>query len=164
WVARSDHAPPLRRPGSVVCRKETSTMPRSKCKKAPATRPTIELLEDRAAPSSLFRSYDGTGNNLANPECGSASVALLRKGPASYADGISDPVVGSPARPSPRLISDVIVDTAGNNPPDERSLTAMIYGWGQFIDHDMDLTTGASPSEPFNIPVPQGDPQFDPGN
>src|SRR5262249_18573745 len=84
---------------------------------------------------------------------------LLRIAPAAYADGIDDPVAG---RPSARLISDVIVDTAGANPPDERSLTAMIYGWGQFIDHDMDLTTGASPSEPFYIPVPKGDPQFDP--
>src|SRR5262249_3089697 len=32
---------------------------------------------------------------------------------------------------------------------------------GQFIDHDMDLTS-ADPAKPLNISVPQGDPQFDP--
>ena len=141
----------------------------TRMKKSPV-RQNLELLEDRAAPTSLFRSIDGVGNNQAHPDWGSAGVGLLRKAPAAYADGVDDPVVGSPARPSPRLISNVIVDTAGENPPDERSLTAMIYGWGQFIDHDMDLTTGAvntsdpNPAEPLNIPVPAGDPFFDPNN
>src|SRR5262249_48587153 len=46
----------------------------------------------------------------------------------------------------------------------DREMSAMIYGWGQFLDHDLDLTTGASPREPFNIPVPRGDPTFDPNN
>src|SRR5262249_3868337 len=50
----------------------------------------------------------------------------------------------------------------GNNPADERSLSAMIYAWGQFIDHDMDLTTGANPREGFDVPVPSGDQFFDP--
>src|SRR5262249_49280337 len=128
-------------------------------KKSPGPRPNMEPLEDRLVPSTLFRSIDGTGNNLAHPEWGSAGGALLRVAPAAYADGIDDPVAG---RPSPPPTTDPPADTAAGTPPDERSLTAMIYGWGQFIDHDMDLTTGANPSEPFNILVPQGDPQFDP--
>ncbi|MCA9295877.1 MAG: hypothetical protein KC983_05155, partial [Phycisphaerales bacterium] len=36
--------------------------------------------------------------------------------------------------------------------------------WGQFIDHDIDLTEGAVPEEDFDIVVPLGDPWFDPGN
>ena len=36
----------------------------------------------------------------------------------------------------------------------------MIYAWGQFIDHDLDLTGNAT--QAFNIPVPTGDPSFDP--
>ena len=34
--------------------------------------------------------------------------------------------------------------------------------WGQFVDHDIDLTEAASPDEPFFVEVPVGDPQFDP--
>ena len=136
----------------------------SRCtrKKKLPIRQNIEQLEDRAAPTS-FRSIDGTGNNQAHPEWGSTGEALLRVGPVRYADGISTPAPqGGVGRPGPRVISNTIVDAAGDNPDDERSLAAMIYAWGQFIDHDMDLTTNASPREPFNIPVPAGDPQFDP--
>lgn len=82
----------------------------------------IEQLEDRAAPTS-FRSIDGTGNNQAHTEWGSTGEALLRIGPVRYADGISTPAPqGGVGRPSPWEISNVIVDTAGDNPPDERSL------------------------------------------
>src|SRR5262245_29501252 len=131
-------------------------------KKKSPVRHSIEQLEDRAAPTS-FRSIDGTGNNAAHPEWGSAGVGLLRVGPVRYADGISTPAPqGGVGRPSPRVISNVIVDTGGNNADDERSLAAMIYAWGQFIDHDMDLTTNASPRQAFDIPIPTGDPQFDP--
>jgi hypothetical protein len=42
------------------------------------------------------------------------------------------------------------------------TVTAYSYVWGQFLDHDLDLTTGADPVEPFNILVPPGDPFFDP--
>lgn len=39
-------------------------------------------------------------------------------------------------------------------------LAAFAYAWGQFIDHDLDLTT--SGGDAFNIVVPTGDPYFDP--
>src|SRR5262249_6047703 len=91
--------------------------------------------------------------------------ALLRFAPAAYADGISAPVVGSPARPSPRAISNAVVaQTTEERIFSDREMSAMIYGWGQFLDHDLDLTRGASPSEPLNLPVPAGDPFFDPNN
>ena len=108
------------------------------------------------------RTYDGTCNNLTRPEWGSANVALLRMAPAAYADGISAPVVGSPARPSARTISNAIVDQGDEEFFERRFLSAMIYGWGQFIDHDLDLTDNARPAQPFNVLVPGGDPFFDP--
>lgn len=43
-------------------------------------------------------------------------------------------------------------------------MTSWVFQWGQFIDHDLDLTGSASPAEPYNIPIPAGDPIFDPGN
>ncbi|MGH6645220.1 MAG: peroxidase family protein, partial [Bradyrhizobium sp.] len=43
-------------------------------------------------------------------------------------------------------------------------LSPFAYLWGQFIDHDLDLTNAATPAEAFNIAVPAGDPYFDPTN
>src|SRR5262249_5003371 len=39
-----------------------------------------------------------------------------------------------------------------------------IYVWGQFLDHDMDLTIANTPLQPAPIPVPKGDPFFDPNS
>ncbi len=39
-------------------------------------------------------------------------------------------------------------------------MSDFIYAWGQFIDHDLDLTPDGGASDP--IAVPTGDPQFDP--
>jgi hypothetical protein len=123
----------------------------------------LEPLEDRSLPSVLFRSYDGSGNNPFHPNWGSVNVQLLRTAPAEYGDGISTP--GGADRPSAREVSNVIAA----HPEDEelsnnRNLSAMIYAFGQFLDHDLDLTTNASPKEPFNITVPTGDPFFDPNS
>jgi hypothetical protein len=120
-----------------------------------ALRPSVEMLEERSVPDAGFRSITGLGNNAANPTWGSAGVSLLRTAAAAYADGISSPVVGSPARPSPRLISDrIVAQTTEERVLNDRQMAAMIYGWGQFLDHDFGLTTGASPAEPLNISVP----------
>ena len=43
----------------------------------------------------------------------------------------------------------------------DRMMSAMIYAWGQFIDHDMTSTVSGT-SEVMSIPVPTGDPSFDP--
>jgi hypothetical protein len=97
---------------------------------------------------------------LANPTWGSAGVDLLRIAPAMYADGISVP--GGAARPSARVISNTVADQGSVDIVSDRKLSAMIYAWGQFLDHDLDLTPSASPAQPFNISVPAGDPSFDP--
>src|SRR5215813_829863 len=117
--------------------------------------PSLEVLEERCVMDTGFRSFDGVGNNLLHPEWGSTGEALLRVGPIRYADGISTPAPqGGVGRPSARVISNTIVDQGTEDIISDRQLSAMIYAWGQFIDHDMDLTTNAVPAEPFNIRVP----------
>ena len=54
-------------------------------------RPNLDRLEDRALMDAGFRSYDGSGNNLAHPDWGSTDVRLIRKAPSDYADGLSQP-------------------------------------------------------------------------
>ena len=135
-------------------------------------KPRSEALEVRAMLSvaPLYYSADGSGNNLTNTEWGAAGQDLLRSFlPADYVDGISsmagqiDPATGqvNSTLPSARLVSNVL----GNQTADlldSRNLSAFIYAWGQFVDHDLDLTNDGGTSVP--IPVPSGDPQFDPNS
>ena len=107
------------------------------------------------------RTYDGAGNNLVNPTWGVAGTQLARMAPAAYADGIASP--GGVGRPSPRLISNTVIAQT-IMAPNTHEMTDWVFQWGQFIDHDLDLTVLASPAETFNIPIPTGDPIFDPMN
>jgi len=74
-----------------------------------------------------------------------------------------DDFVAAPAgshRPSAREISNGIADqtVTGLNAD---GLTDFVWLWGQFLDHDIDLTDPANPAEAFDIEVPRGDPFFD---
>lgn len=122
---------------------------------------------DRPAPDVIpdateeVRSIDGTGNNLENPELGSSDELLLRVAPADYADGVSDPA--GEDRPSAREISNALSDHADEAVPNDRDLSAFLYVFGQFLDHDIDLTlTQDEGGESFDIEVPTGDQHFDP--
>ncbi len=107
------------------------------------------------------RSIDGTNNNLSNTELGSTGEALLRIADADYGDGISTPAGDD--RPSAREISNVLSDADLEGTRSDRGLSAFIYVWGQFLDHDIDLTQNqVEDVESFDIEVPVGDPQFDP--
>lgn len=104
-------------------------------------------------------SLDGKGNNIIQPLWGSAGSDLLRISASSYSDGIAAP--SGTNRPSARLISDgVCVLTTTNR--NDRNMSSYVYGWGQFIDHDLDLTTTGTTE--FDISVPKSDPDFDPNS
>jgi hypothetical protein len=124
-----------------------------------------EIFEPRTLLTSLgmaldeVPSIDGTGNNSQNPEWGSTNEELLRLTWANYDDGLSHPA--GQIRPSAREISNRIVN-ADESRPNDRNLSDILWLWGQFIDHDLDLTEAAEPAEAFHIPVPSGDPFFDP--
>jgi hypothetical protein len=85
----------------------------------------------------------------------------LRIAPAGYADGLSEPA--GAARPSARACSNELC-AQGAPVLNEKNASDYIWQWGQFLDHDIDLTGGASPAEPFSVVVPTGDPFFDPGS
>src|SRR3954471_10088355 len=80
------------------------------------------------------RTIDGTGNNLLHAEWGSTGEELLRKAAAEYGDGISS--LAGADRPSARTISNAIAAQDATTPLSDRDLSAFIYVWGQFLDHD----------------------------
>ena len=110
---------------------------------------------------SFIRTMDGSDNNLLQPDMGKAGTPLMRQSPSAYADGLSSPA--GAARPSARAISNAVCSQAGGV-PNAAPVTDMVWQWGQFIDHDIDLTEGTNPPEAFDIAVPMGDAFFDPFN
>lgn len=102
---------------------------------------------------------DGTGNNVDNSDMGSTDVQLIRIADSEYANGVSAPA--GEDRPSAREISNAVAAQT-ESVENDRNLTDYIWIWGQFLDHDIDLSEGAEPEEEFNIEVPAGDVFFDP--
>jgi hypothetical protein len=100
------------------------------------------------------RSYDGTDNNLSNPNWGVAGQTLNRLVPSNYADGISALVAGLP---NSRDVSNAIgrqTQLMGNS----RSLSGYVYAFGQFLTHDIERLAGGG--ELMLIPTSPSDPQF----
>ncbi len=110
-------------------------------------------------PEPEYRTIDGTDNNTDDTELGSTDEELIRLAAVEYADGISDPAGDD--RPSAREISNVVADQVTTE-TNHLGLSDVTWLWGQFIDHDISISENADPAEPFNIPVPEGDPEFDP--
>jgi Ca2+-binding RTX toxin-like protein len=119
----------------------------------------VESFEQRQMLSAISAAIDGTGNNVENPDWGSTDVELLRLAGEEYSDGVSSP--SGDDRVSAREVSNAIASQE-ESVLNDRNLTDFVWIWGQFIDHDIDLTEGADPEEEFNIQVPTGDAYFDP--
>lgn len=108
--------------------------------------------------AQVNRTYDGTNNNLSNSDWGAAGTNFLRVVTNGFNDLISEP--GGQTRPNPRKISNVIGSQATFT-PNEYELSDFVWGWGQFIDHDVNLNDDNA-TEPFDITVPVCEPLFDP--
>lgn len=107
-----------------------------------------------------FRSADAAGTNVQNPSWGMPNTPFLRIAPPAYTDGTDAPSGAS--RPNARAISNGIAAQSG--PTENRKhASALLFQWGQFLDHDLDLSPVTTPPEEFDIVVPKGDAQFDPG-
>ncbi len=120
----------------------------------------VGTLADAAGGMEEYRAIDGSGNSYLSPDRGAAGTHLTRLAGHAYADLMSSPA--GPHRPSAREISNEVAaetDVVLNH----ARATDYLWVWGQFLDHDLDLTPGAEPAESFPIPVPPGDPHFDPG-
>lgn len=102
---------------------------------------------------------DGSNNNLLDPEMNAAGTPLRRAMQAKYADGVAQ-MVGQ-NYPNPRAVSNS-VNAQNSSIKNIMNASDFLWQWGQFVDHDIDLTDGANPPEHANILIPAGDPMFDP--
>ena len=104
------------------------------------------------------RSVDGSGNNLTHGTWGQTNELLIRNAPEAYSAGNG---LARDTGPNVRSVSNAIVaqDTSITS---SFGLSNMVWVWGQFVDHDLDLTTGGAEFEPIAV-LDAGDP-FGQGN
>ena len=81
-----------------------------------------------AAQVLVYRSLDGSGNNLEDPTLGQAGAIYPRLAAANYADGIGEPVDG----PAERYLSNGIFNDTNQNVFSENGVTHWSFVWGPF--------------------------------
>lgn len=117
------------------------------------------LILQHSALAQDFPAIDGSNNNRFFPDRNAANTQLGRAMLPDYSDLVSQ--MAGVNRPGPRDISNAVV-AQNTSVPNSKGLTDFFWQWGQFLDHDIDLTETANPEEFAVIPVPLGDPWFDP--
>uniref|UniRef100_A0A4W3J5W6 Peroxidasin homolog n=1 Tax=Callorhinchus milii TaxID=7868 RepID=A0A4W3J5W6_CALMI len=108
-----------------------------------------------------YRTHDSTCNNLQHPMWGASLTAFERLLKPVYENGFNLPrgsnlnqEYSSHPLPLPRLVSTAMIGTETITPDDQ--YTHLLMQWGQFLDHDLDLTVAAlsmsrfSDGEPCN--------------
>lgn len=92
-----------------------------------------------------------------------ANTDFTRVGPANFADGFNEMTEG----PNPREISNIVVaqpeDATHLIDDSGVALSGMMYAWGQFIDHDLDLQKTSTTTD-ISITVPDDDKFLEPGS
>ena len=101
----------------------------------------------------VARTVDGSGTNTDYEDWGATHQQLLRLSFADYEDGIGEMVAD---RPNPREISNAIAQQTEDE-PNSFGISDFFWAWGQFIDHDMDLTEAVDGGEDASILAPFGD-------
>lgn len=102
-----------------------------------------------------FRTIDGTCNNSSHSlkaDWGATDIPLFRQIPSKYSNTDSYNAMAGKNRPSARAISNQIV-AQGADMPSEANLSSFVFTWGQFLDHDIDLSAeGHTEYEPVILP------------
>jgi hypothetical protein len=108
----------------------------------------------------LDRLFDGSWNNFGDVERGQAGQALIRINYLTEYLNTNGAMIGDAQRKNPRLISNGLSAQSASR-PSARHISDYITAWGQFLDHDMSLSTtsaGAATNGSAPIAVGPGDP------
>ncbi|XP_024853173.1 dual oxidase 1 isoform X2 [Bos taurus] len=104
--------------------------------------------------------FDGWYNNLMEHRWGSKGSRLQRLVPASYADGVYQPL-GEPHLPNPRALSNTAMrGPAGLASLQNRTVLGVFFGYHVLSDL-VSVEKSGCPAEFLNIHIPPGDPVFD---
>lgn len=103
------------------------------------------------------QTINGQGNNPFHPGVGQANSLFLRTFNQDPSRGIGGATEAT--LPSPRDISNA-VSAQAEDTQNHKGLSDMFWLWGQFVDHDINITH--TDTDTANIAVPLGDPNFDP--
>lgn len=107
----------------------------------------------------IERTYNGTKNNINFPNWGAKDSFLERRLDANYADDIGEPISHLPG---PRVISNAVGSQSNPIRKSRLKVTTIFTIFGQFVDHDLDLTPtqGGTGTESLDIPIPPNDQFF----
>lgn len=106
----------------------------------------------------IYRSYDGKCNNSLNQDWGAAETPFRRVFPAQYGPPKFKEAYSGQGRLNPRAISNY-VSIQNRSIPNTNQLSAFVFTWGQFLDHDI-TETPSNPEETEVIPLPENEPLF----
>ncbi|XP_063400211.1 peroxidase-like protein [Mytilus trossulus] len=118
--------------------------------------------------NDLYRTANGSCNNLHNPSWGASLTTQARLMPPSYGDKFNlgllprmQSVTDCPL-PSPRTISNALF-SAGTSPPRSKRFSLVLTHFGQFLDHDFistpPLTDGGNAIACCNGSIPVNRPE-----
>jgi len=109
-----------------------------------------------------YHTIDGRFNNLQNPDIGKVDSPFRNFLPKDNDRAIGG--VKHASLPNAREISNAVFDQpASESTQNHKGLSDMFWLWGQFLDHDIDLTP-TNKNEPASITVPENDEDFVPGS
>src|SRR5690349_10522193 len=99
----------------------------------------FSALNSTPTASAADRMIDGSYNHI-QWQRGQAGQPLIRINYLTDYQGIHSGVISPPTRPNARTISNTVSKQTVST-PSARGLSDLIWGWGQFLDHDMSLST-----------------------
>jgi hypothetical protein len=104
------------------------------------------LAVQAGAALALDRTIEGTNNHATLVNQGAANTPLIRRGylPA-YANNCTGAMISDAQRTGARTLSNALM-AQSSSIPNARGLSNYISAWGQFLDHDIDLSTTSNGS------------------
>lgn len=110
------------------------------------------------AQATEYRTIDGRGNNVDNPNWGTPGDVYVWKNKNDYANGMDTPAGAN--RPPVRNISNTLFSRQDQIQSIE--VSGMIVYYGQLLAHDVSMTSGSAvATDEWPIVIPKCDPTFD---